>query len=733
MPLGSRLLGTGGIAGEVIRNPPVAVVTSPLLEVAAAFTAVSWTYSSPVPRPQAGYQVRLQDQLGLVTLYTSGTRFGSETDFTLDYVLNGGSTYRVQVRVFDGFEWSPWASSTFTVFLSTVEDVEALQSVGSVYEIGINGKGYMLKDGPDRKYRRQSATLESPRFATGDTPFSEAIERYTMVGFSDWDGGAGQYLASRTRSVRNRFWRSEGIDPFDENGLRLLSSTTREVSSAYAGSRAVVASGRVFVQTGDKQITSLAEVGGAATVFNVAGATIIKSMASDGTHWYATDGVSIWRGSSAADPGAAWSAVGCDVIEWATDRLVGTYVNGSGAGVFTSFAPAGTEEVASGRFNFPAATITTFAAAEGYVWFSVQRGDRTEIRSWQLGADPTSVSRVAADIPAGESVTSIGSYLGNLFVRASCSCVGGGTRAIIYRGVTTDGTVVLSRLTGIPGSGVDHGPGTFGGSDRFGFFSWRSMTADGRSGVGAIDLAGGGWATWFAADDVDASGAVTSIVDWKGRVAFVVAGSGLWVQGDTPVPTGWVRSSIDDLGSGLSKVLNDIQIITTPLPGSASVEVRYSLDNGQTYLSAGAPLDSGGSMDALFPIGHRVASFGIEVTLNADTISPVLTMAQLRVHPLSLADRILVLPVNCADQLTGMNGQTLPDSGPGAGMRRARELEALMSTRIKLQDVDWPWTRIDEIWEVVGVDVQMDGVFDRSKGRRVDSGVCVLTLRRSAT
>src|SRR5690606_8770459 len=107
-------------------------------------------------------------------------------------------------------------------------------------EVGLNGKGYMLYDNRDSdgqrwEYRRAVIPLDPPRLATSDTPFSEAIERYTFQGWSGFEDGAGQRFANRPRSSPVAYWDSEGINPFDRSGLELLPAMSQVIESAFSG------------------------------------------------------------------------------------------------------------------------------------------------------------------------------------------------------------------------------------------------------------------------------------------------------------------------------------------------------------------------------------------------------------------------------------------------------------------------------------------------------------------
>jgi hypothetical protein len=726
--LGTLRLGSGALASTWLRVPPVVTITAPGSGITSPSVTATWSYSSAAGRAQALYLVQLRTSDGSTILYTSGVQSGTDVSHDLDFLLSSGQ-YQLWVSASDLSDWSEVAVQPFTVDLADVSDFPDEPLVGSVYEIAINGMGFMLADSPDpqRRYRRLTGVLDPPRFTTGDTPFSQAIERYTIIGATDWSGGAGQDTAHREDSDSTRYLESEGVNPF-EDGLRLLPATELEETETYASGELVVTDDGVFYLDDTNDLKNIVSPGDAPTAFSIAAAGTISSLASDGVRWYAADGAAIFRGASAADPGAAWSTINAVLVSWALDRLVAVYVNGSSRTALTTLAEDGTEEVADGRFTFPSDTsIPAITAGDGFLWFATNRGVESHIRAWQLGSADEDF--VALSLPAGQYVLGLGFYLGNLFLRAGELLADGTTRVIIYRCIPSEGRLTPQRVLDIDDAGTE--PGGFTGSDRFVLFSWSEMADDGRSGIGCIDLSTGGWSRWLYAPVDTATGATGSIVLWEGRTAFMVSGYGLVVETTDPLTTGYLRTSHADLGSGLSKVVDDITVTFEPLPTGGEVSIDY--DIGVTgYVSAGADAAVAGLKTSTWEIAQQGASIGAKITLTATDTTPVVQTLQKRVHPLSLADQVLTLPVNCGDQLTDVKGAPLPGSGPGKGMNRVRVLESLQSTRVRLQDVDWPFTGTATIWEVVGVEADVVGVYDRKLNHRVNSGVAVLTLRRGA-
>lgn len=721
--IGTFSIGSVGLPSTVLHDPPTVVITAPTGTITDLTTTATWNYTSPLSRPQVWYRVVLRTSPGAggagVVIYDSGRVVSSATSHPIPNLLSGFTTYRVSVEVSDGPDEAT-DSRDFFVELSSVADYPDHPDVGSVYEVALNGIGLMLWDQPggDYRYRRQSAGLEAPRFATSQTPFTEAIDRYTFLGHDDWSGGAGQRHRDLEDSDPRRYWDSEGVDPFTVPGtLRLLEAVDVVLETDYVTPKAVVAGGQVYVATSTTELTALDEPGGTEVEFTAAGEAGDGTwLASDGQFWYWSNGENIYRNDTAADPGSAWSTVDVTEIAWCSDRLVGID-NADSVPNITTFAPDGSEEIPGGRFLIPDAELRGLCGGDGYLWFGVNRGTSCEIHAWQLGS--TDEDFIALNLPAGERVLSMFFYLGNVFIATE---VEGQTR--LYRCVPQTGTLIPEQLLTFDGTEDV----TWAGYDRYVAFSW---TRAGASGIGLIDLATGGYAKHYASSS---SAAVCGVVRWAGRFAFTVAGEGLYHPGADPafVTEGWLITSIQDLGSGLTKTIDEVTLTTEPLPAVGGIEVEWS----PTMFNSWLPIDTMTGVDsgtsARFPIAQQARTVALRFTLTSDgTLTPALRVAQVQLHPVSPVDQVVILPVLCADQADGLNGAPLPDNGEGRSIQLARFVESLVGSRVRLQDLDWPVTGQAHIYDAQSVTIEsLSGVYDNSANRRADVFVALLQLRR---
>lgn len=732
MPIADLAIATGTLAGDVLRTPPTVVLTAPTGVVTTTSATATWTFASSIGRAQAAYRLKLRTVDGSVVFYDSGTVLGAGATAVIPFLLASSSTYVVAVTVYDGLDWSPEATITFSVDIGNVNAYPDNLLVGSVYEIAINGVGYMLQDLPDaaitkdRRYKRTIEPLTAPRFSTGSTPLAESVDRYTFVPFTDYTLGTGQRLRDRPASVSNAYRDSENVDPFTVGQLSLLPTSLNMGSGSAGPLYMCVASDVLYVVTGANTIKAHTTLGGAATTFTIALAGTISGMTSDGTNWYVTDGVKIWKGATAADPGAAWSTVVTNLLAWATDRIVCSVIaSGSTPNQVQSLTPLGAVEIIFK--TLPAGTtVRSITSGNGYVWFCADQFDASNVWAYQLGtAAGTTFS--AFQLPQGQTCMKVSFYQNNVMLRArENSAVG--NRAIIYRSITSNGSLIPTRLLEIA-TAIDNSGGDFAGDDRFIAFSWRQMSAAGNTGFGLINLATGGYSKWLSSTT---GGVPVAIVNWKGQWVYSVAGEGVLYKSTVPSATGWLRTSLSDLSSQLTKVLDNVRLTTDALPSNSSVQVKYTADGGATYTSAGI-LSTAGSKTSTYPIGYTTNAVAIEITLNTtNPIGPVVRAVVIQLHPLELADQIVILPINCSDIVAGANKRPIPEmQSAGSGAARTRVLEELMSTRVRFQDVDWPATRTAGIFEVVKVDVESVNMLERHRAVSGQAQHVSLTLRRA--
>jgi hypothetical protein len=613
-------------------------------------------------------------------------------------------------------------------------DIEVLESVGKIYEVGINGVGYMLEDNPadpDTLAAVVIPSLDAPRLATSDTPLSQSVERYVLETFHDWSGGAGQRWLNRADSDPKAFWDSDGVDPFTVPGeLSLLPSTTEDLDETYTNLRLVVVGNDLYAQTDDDGITRRTggSWGSEFTVTDSGGAVVLSDLASDGQYWYGATGNSIIRGTT-TDPGADWSTQDAVSVKWAAGRICAAVKEGSSStpNRFTTLTDAGVEELTNGHLTLDEGhTIALGGAAGGSFYFGSHVGDQGQIWAWQLGLrddDSPHVPYVAWDMPQGLIPAAVETAGGEIWVRAYRAEGASAGEVLIYRGVPGQGLTpfLVAEL------GTVEQVGEFAEVGDLVVFSWEDSSGD--AGLGAVSLVTGGYSRWLKSGQ---SGVVRSVVEYQGREAFVVSGHGVYLADTNSYEqAGWLRTSIVDGGSILDKVFDTVTLEVNPLDVGESVTVDYTLDSGGSYVEAGM-VDTDGAQRRVLSLDLSSATFGLEFALDGDgTSSTTMFTGQLKYHALGLRDQVLTMRVKAADNLTGLNGADLQENRRGRGAEILRELEALGQTRVLVQDVDWHLVGGEQVFELISVQCRRRLIWDSALGAQSVSGYADLTFRRT--
>lgn len=740
--VGGFAVGTEGVPATLLRDPPIPTVTAPTGTVTTSTITVTWTYLSNIGRTQKAYRVVLFI-VGVGVVFDTGTIASAATSHILAYTLSPFTNYRVGVGVSDGIDGgqdpillSPgWAYSDIYTEFSEVAVYPDNMQVGSIYEIAINGVGYMLQDSADAPLKRTTAQIQPQRFSTGDTPFSESIDRYSIVGYSDFTSGEGQTYLNRPTSDSSRYFYSEGINPFIPGELSLIAQPTQQIASTTVPgtefATAVMAGGVAYKATSTTQLTSMATPGGSTTAFSTGLAGAMTGLASDGVFWYATDGATIRRNSSAANPGANWSTDDATEIAWCTDRLAGLDTAAASPN-FTTYTTAGLEENTGGWQSFTGANLRGLTGGDGYIWFGVNYSTSGHVRGWQVGSG-VGATFVAFTLPEGETVDSLYFYLGNVFCAARTTTTPFNRR--IYRCVASEGLLTPQLLCEINANGIAPWRTAFAGLGKYVAFTWQTMRRDTISGIGVVDLESGGYARWQAVGGTTGTAGrpVSAVIAWGGTYGFgidVISSSsdgGLYGSASgTSLATGFLETSVGDLNSTIIKAIDLVSVTTKPLAGS--VDLYYSTNTDQSFVFLGSMTSSGGTTRNFSTIVFG-ASIGLKAVLSpSGATGPVVKVLEAKTHPKGISDQVVVYPVNCGDRVDGLNGVEI--IGAGTGIDRVRTLESLVSQTVKLQDIDWRQTRQSYLFQIMSVEVELIGEYDRNKGYRTDHGVATVTMRR---
>ena len=497
------------VAGVIVSPPDRAIVDTPRV-------LVTWSFSSTDAYTQVAWRVEVLSNSRVV--YDSKFRPGTRTSHTPNFTLIDGQVYQIRLTLQNsgGFLSPPWVHQ-IEVHLPTTTPTTLEESVGVIYEVGINGQGYMLHDNRDQgdgqyRYGRRTGGLQAERFATGSTPFEQAIDRYSFGSMSDFRGGTGQEFADRVHSDPSTYLDSEGIDPFTPGRFSLLNSTESELVSTAPNLRSIVVGTRLYTETGAARLLYRDTPGGLSTLLPVGNVAAITGLTTDGTSWYASTGSDIRAGTTGSE---VWSTVPIVNISYAAGRIIGSYkATGSGTpNRFTTLNAAGVEEVSNGRLTLPPGwAINSFTSGSGFIWFSAYNGSTSAVYAWKAGTDDSPF--LAYEHQTGSRILAMLWEQGQIITITHDQ----NTALSLWRFVPAqDGTLTAFLIDANYARSVSPRVGLAAYGAQV-YFSWPSMTRN-RSGVGILNLPTGGYCRGYEAG---VAGEVPSVNIWHGKATLTI-------------------------------------------------------------------------------------------------------------------------------------------------------------------------------------------------------------------
>jgi hypothetical protein len=443
--------------------------------------------------------------------------------------------------------------------LGIVSSTSTWQNTNESYDVAVGGLPFFYAISDARPYIRQTAPFSKEQSDIGTEPGEQSLTGWWLRSQSSFHNGTGIkfYDPSAGESVSHRFTDSNNVDVWTKGQVTLLKETanmTGVTTGIYKLISVVDSSTDKLVAwtPANTTIKNYTASGTAVTYSHVVTAgldTATLAIATDGAHLFVADNDHIYSGEIAV-PASGYSeyyATGSErvVLAWVKQRLVA----GVGAGIYELTGTKGTSRA------LPTA-IYTHPNAD-WIWTSISEGGSAIYASGYLGGNsaiykfilssggsmPTLTSGiVAAQLPVGEIVYKIESYLGYLMIGTNK-----GMRVATISDTTGDlsyGPLIFEDTNGVR---------DFAFRDRF---VWAAGTIDGYAGLYRVDLGAEIESLRFAyAKDTylsSATGYATS-VDFIGntdQIAFTTSGSnGIAVQSTTvlsatgSITTGKIRFS----------------------------------------------------------------------------------------------------------------------------------------------------------------------------------------------
>lgn len=602
----------------------------------------------------------------------------------------------------------------------SVEGGAVTDTGGVAYNFAIGGMAFIAAIDDNHPYLRGLAPMRKDQFDNNREPGEQSLLNWWHRSQATFVGGEGILYQDPDQvsqaNLQNRhtiqYGHSVGLNPWVNGKLTLLRSTVQRIADASADSHFVVgwrSSGGTDAFYSAVGNVLKSDDGSASTTITWGGANTIRSLAGDGTRYYAADNVNVYRGTGTA-AGAALCATGTSnvVVRWVKGRLMLAQDN-----LIYEVDNAGAKTLRFTHLN-PSFTFTDFAEGVNAIYASGFAGNQSQIYKFTLdtsGLVPTLTSGglQACQLPMGEVVLSMNAYLGTF--------IGIGTNRGFRVGQIDDtsGDIIYGPLLFTTANG-QAGVQCIAAYDRF-FFVGMSNAIDGNGGLYRVDLSqpiydnGVSSSLRFAyATDLQThlTGAITGVTNFGTSDRMVVAqvGRGAYLESATVLePTGYFTTGRIRYNTLEPKIFKFLTVRTPDVYfGSLTASVIDPSGSQTSVLTI-----SENSSLHITDIGLAAPSTAVEwVQVRLDftrsvttSLGPEVNGWQLKAIPGAIRQRTFVVPLLCFDREVDNRGQWDGYEGRTLDRLEAFEMLAQRGDAVIFQDLNQQrsWTVIVDDFE----------------------------------
>jgi len=534
--------------------------------------------------------------------------------------------------------------------------------VPDVYPVSLDGRPYMIDTARGDEWRHETVPLLRPQSDGSDQPGEASLnpDGLWRRSWSSFHKGAGQTYGDREGSLPTRFRASRGVNVWERDQLTLLPGVDQKRTSSATNLKLVPAGDRLFLIDGAACVYTTDITAGAPTWADTSGEPggTILDIASDGESVWITDGANVYDADASVTPPdftTAWSTQDVDVLGFVKGRLVGWH-----DGVMYSFGATGTATaVTMTAVRLPTNwTCVGFAGGptNSVIYVAGWVGDKSLVLRVGIREDGTGLDAaiVAAELPDGEIVRSIGSYLGFVLL--------GTDDGVRFATPDQSGNLTVGALLETTGA-----VRCFEGQGPYVWFGWEDyaddLTGADWHGLGRLSLEefssadrlAPAYATDLMTED---NGAVSSVVTFQGRRVWCVEGTdlGVYAEEATLCAEGSITFSDTDFGFTGEKIGMYVDTVATVPASDVSLGVTVFVDGdtNPTQTVTGSSVD-GINVWGLGGVRGSALRLAVLLTRGA-TYGPTVLSAALRAVAATDGTRKIRLPLL-------LNSHVDPDGG----------------------------------------------------------------------
>ena len=525
-------------------------------------------------------------------------------------------------------------STPFTGGASYFTGVGASVLVPHVFPVAINGRPYLI-DSKSGEFSRQfddrvrNSTDQSTE--PGESSInSQGLWRRSQ---SSWHYGAGQEYSDTTDAEPYRFNTSKGVNVWERGKLSLLKDTTQILSDAADTLKSIVAGTRLYVASGGN-VTFYTSLTASPTSCTAEPGGDVNSITSDGYNvWvgFAAHGIHVTNTSTGAFSSYITGTDTFTRIKYVKGRLMAAA--GHHMYNFTTSGGPGSALFAHPNTNF---TWVGFAGGQNYIYAAGYSGTTSLIYKTIIKADASTLDTptVALQLPEGEIVTALDSYLGYVLI--------GTTTGFRFASADGDGNLVVGPLIKV--GQVD----AFASQGQFVWFSYKNLDTT-STGLGRMDISNQvstNQPAWASDLMVTGQGAVPSISMYGTRPVFTVTGLGVYCEHATNlVASGTLETGLYRWGVIDPKFVPKWDLHTESLNGSVAVAIS---PDKQGYTTIGTASEAGTSASTFDGLEPYIVDVEVRLTLTAKAgllLGPVVNRWMGRAYAAPFRSEIFSVPL----------------------------------------------------------------------------------------
>lgn len=651
---------------------------------------------------------------------------------------------------------SPDITESLPAFLSSRSVSQALSRTGTKFDIAIAGIGFVLAPTPQNPYVRQSAPVQKQQFDTSTEAGEQTLDQYWTRSQTSWHRGAGvEFYEPGYSSNGARFWEqgaqvlteyrytdSVGVNVWKRDQATLLYRMSQLTTS---GGAAYVASAKL----NDSSDVVFANVNGTIKRYNTAGtATTYTGLSHPATTRVTVCGSKVVTGHAygldiaPVDGGTTFTslytqAAGADVVPyWAKGRIIAAIGNSLYELPLTPSTPpvAITSSQLLMTHPDPNWVWTGVTECANAIIASGRSAGRGEIFKFTLESGSGSSATLPvlsqgyqiAEMPPGEEVHAIKGYLGTWLGIGTSR----GIRVAMFdqNANLQYGPLIVETISPVR---------ALAARDSFIYGTVENQIGPNySSGAVCINLGEPephedlrfAYA-WDAMTHTTTQPQSICFYGTSGKMAIGINGDGIYAQSTTQYePSGYILSGRIRYRTVEKKLFRLVDMKGQIADGSMNLSVVDENGSEVSVVTLNKDTgDAGHDITLSQPTGfHEYLQF--RTTLSASTdglVSPVLQSLRIKAVPAPKRQRLIQLPLQCADKEKDSMG--VPFGREGFGLSRLQALEAAEQNSVIMQVQDFT---TGEAYDCYIEEIQFMRISPRAAdGRPNFGGMVKLTVR----